>query len=135
MVYYNTPMLDTVKGTTENNFVYLENLLDRWSPTWRRSNRLLNTSKVSIMPRFCYFFFDLSFLQRYLSLPGRTEAAVAYYRALLPPKQAAEIFDPLNNIDIKCPVLFVCGEEESGGGMVEMFKQAAAQCAGFCEVC
>lgn len=67
-------------------------------------------------------------------MPGRTEAAIAYYRALMPPKQAAEIFDPLNTTDIRCPVMFICGEEESGGGMVEMFKQAAAQCAGFCEV-
>ncbi len=51
-----------------------------------------------------------------------------------PPKQAAELFEPLNTTDIKIPVLFVCGEEESGGGMVDMFKQTATQCAGFCEV-
>ncbi len=116
MVYYNTPLLDTVKGTKDNNFVYLEALVDRLSPTWKRSNRVLNTTK------------------RYLSLPGRTEAAVAYYRGLMPPKQANDLYEPLNTTDIKCPVLFICGEEESGGGMVDMFKQTAAQCAGFCEV-
>jgi pimeloyl-ACP methyl ester carboxylesterase len=96
--------------------VYLESLADRLSPTWKRSNRVFVTCK------------------RHLSLPGRTEAAVAYYRALVPPKQAAELFEPLGSTDIKIPVLFVCGEEESGGGMVDMFKQTAAQCAGFCEV-
>ena len=116
MVYYNTPVIDTVKGTKENNFVYLESLLDRWSPTWRRSNRTLLTVK------------------RHFSMEGRTENAIAYYRALVPPKEAREMLEPLNTVDIKCPVLFICGEEESGGGMVEMFKQTAAQCAGFCEV-
>jgi pimeloyl-ACP methyl ester carboxylesterase len=116
MVYYNTPLLDTIKGTKENNFVYLESLLDRWSPTWKRSNRTLTTVK------------------RHFSMEGRTENAVAYYRGIVPPKEAKSIYDPLNLTDIKCPLLFICGEEESGGGMVEMFKQTAAQCAGCCEI-
>ena len=116
MVYYNTPVLDTVKGTKDNNFVYLESLLDRWSPTWHRSNRTLLTVK------------------RHYALPGRTEAAVAYHKAMVPSKEAREVMEPLNSTDIKCPVLFVCGEEDSGGGMVDLFKQTAAQCAGFCEV-
>lgn len=109
-------MLDTVRGTKENNFVYLEQLLDRWSPTWRRSNRTLLTTK------------------RHLSMPGRTENAVAYYRALSPPKDAREALEPLNNVDFRIPVLFICGEDDSGGALVDMFKQTAAQCASYCEI-
>ena len=57
-------------------------------------------------------------------------------QAITTPKEAKDATEALNTTDIRCPVLFVCGEEDSGGGeeMVAMFKQTAAQCASLCEV-
>lgn len=118
ILYFNTPLVDTVAGTRASNYVYLDNLVERWSPTWKADNRWLETVK------------------RHYNKEGRLQAAIAYYRAISPPKEAAKIYDPLNNTDIRCPVLFIGGEEDSGGGeqLTEMFKQTALQCAGFCEV-
>lgn len=93
--------------------MYLDSVIDRLSPKWNRSKRVLNIVK------------------RHFKMPGRTEAAITYYKALNPPR---EVVETLNTTDIKCPVLFICGEDDSGGGMVEMFKQTSKQCAGFCEI-
>jgi pimeloyl-ACP methyl ester carboxylesterase len=118
IIYFNTPVIDTVGGTRASNYVYLDNLVERWSPNWKFDRKILDTVK------------------RHYSKEGRLEAAIAYYKGMNYPKEAATIYDPINNTDIKCPVLFIGGEEDSGGGdqMSELFKQTALQCAGFCEV-
>lgn len=80
-----------------------------------------------VFARLCFFCFAdrprpdariLSMVKRHFNKEGRLEAAIAYHKTVSTPKEAAAVYDALNTTDVRCPVLFIGGEDDSGGGCV-----------------